>query len=489
MEIKSNKIILILLIVAAATSVAFLFVVESFNDISLDDVGFALILQKNSVWGYMMDMYFTWQGRFMGFLLNGIQMKSYFLFGNMMPFTILMYVLNILLVSKALVNFFKIKIFESILYAIILFQLYVYSMFDLSSYFWMCTKGYSFLMSLSLFAFSELMINKQNKWLNYMVLFVTFAFLGCSYEIYAPIILLFMGSVLLYKFYKAKYSIKQTITDNQRLVFSFVVCLVFFTLMVIAPGNWVRMGVHAKDAKLGLSDFLVVVLSNTGQLMKSLFFKLHYFVVAAVLMVTLIQKSTLIKDSPNVKTDIDILKKVLFYAFVFFGLIVVSLVLNTYVLGSRMEIRAFNHINLLFFIFIGFTLYQLSQYTFISKSKMVVLPITLVFIIVCNLYATIKSIPELQAYKSSVDLRMQKLNSLQQQGNTKTIQLEQLNAAEYHSIDDLWKIVIPKFSSRLLLKPNDVSNGGSMGNFYNKTYREYYGFDFDVVTDLSYELH
>ena len=259
--------------------------------------------------------------------------------------------------------------------------------------------------------------------------------------------------------------------------------------MVIAPGNWVRMGVHAKDAKLGLSDFLVVVLSNTGQLMKSLFFKLHYFVVAAVLMVTLIQKSTLIKDSPNVKTDIDILKKVLFYAFVFFGLIVVSLVLNTYVLGSRMEIRAFNHINLLFFIFIGFTLYQLSQYTFISKSKMVVLPITLVFIIVCNLYATIKSIPELQAYKSSVDLRMQKLNSLQQQGNTKTIQLEQLNAAEYHSIDDLWKIVIPKFSSRLLLKPNDVSNGGSMGNFYNKTYREYYGFDFDVVTDLSYELH
>ena len=149
-----------------------------------------------------------------------------------------------------------------------------------------------------------------------------------------------------------------------------------------------------------------------------------------------------------------------------------------------MELRAFNHINLFCFLFIGFSLYEFAKSGLHKKLIVYSLPLTLLFVIVCNIYCSLKSVPELRAYKESVNVRMEKLEMLRTNENKETIKLSPLHIAEFHSVDDLWKLVVPKFTGRPLLKPNEVSK--SNGNYYNKKYREYYKLDFDVITDLSY---
>ena len=473
-----------LLVVAAITSIVFLVIVESFNNLTLDDIGFALHLQKGSIWNFITEMYFTWQGRFMGFLISGIQMKSYFFFDSMMPFSVLLYILNIFLVSKSLVNFFSIKTIYSLLYAIILFQLYVYSMFDISSYFWLCTKGYTLIISLSLFAVSELIVNKRLTWYDYIILFITFAFLGCSYEIYAPVILLFLGCALMYKLHRSKYDIKVLLSEKKKLVYSFTVCLLFFSLMVIAPGNWVRMNVHSKYSNLAFSEYFFTVIKNSLQIIKLLFFKAHYLFAAGILLLGIFQQVNF--PSRKRKNNMDVLKRILFYAFISCGSCFVSILLNTYAVGARLELRAFNHINLICFLFISFALYEFAISDLHKKLIANTVSLSFLFVIVCNIYCSFKSVPELIAYQESVNDRMEKLEILRNNGNKETIKLKPLDGAEFHSVDDLWKLVVPKFTPRVLLKPNEVSN--SIDNYYNKTYRKYYKLDFDVITDLSYEL-
>jgi hypothetical protein len=475
---KTNDV---LLIIAAITSILFLFIVESFNNITLDDIGFALQLQKGSILNFVTYMYLNWQGRFMGFLITGIQMKSYFLFGSMLPFSILIYILNILLVSKSLNNFFNIKPVYSLLYAIILFQLYVYSMLDISSYFWLCTKAYTFIISISLYAFSELSINKRIAWYDYIILFITFAFLGCSYEIYAPAVLLFMSFTLLYKLHLSKYNIKILIAENRKLVYSFIICILFFSLMVVAPGNWIRMNLNSKTTDL--ADNLVTSGKTGLHLIKLLFLKVHYFLAAGILLWAISQQVNI--SSKNTGRT-DSLKRILIYALISLGLCLISILLNVYVVGARIELRAFNHINLICYLFIGFSLYELTTTNLYRKLISYALSFSLLFIIASNIYSSFKSIPELRAYEQSVNARIEQLKMLSTNGNNVIFKLKPLHIAEFHSVDDVWKLVVPKFTPRALLKPNEVST--DISNYYNKAYRRYYKLDFDVITDLSYKF-
>jgi hypothetical protein len=477
---KRIEIIWLLLVISAVTSIIFLFIVESCNNIVRDDIGFAYIVQNKGVWGFMMDRYFTCAGRFMSFFITGVQLKSYLYFDNMLPFSILLYILNIALVSKSFKNFFRLKTFQSVLYAIIFFQLYFYTMFDHASFFWMCTKVYTLLMSLSLFAFSELLMNTPAKWNDYVNLFISFMFLGCSYEIFAPVIILLMGGTLLYKLYQSNFRIKVLLFENRKLVFSFCICLIFFLLMVIAPGNWNRMKVYTSD-HLDFANFVTTVFNNCFLLMKLLFFRAHYLIVAVILLFAIFQlKEPQLKLQGNYSYT---LKRILFYALIAVGLCLVSVILNTYAVGTRMYMRSFNHINLIVFLFIGFSAYELASVNVIRKISVFLLPVMLVFIITCNIFITVKSIPELRSYKVSLNNRMEQLEALRASGNTATIKLGLLDVAEYHSIDDLWKLIIPKYSTRELLKDQQLTN--RIDHSFNLSFRKYNKFDFDVITDLT----
>jgi len=151
-----------------------------------------------------------------------------------------------------------------------------------------------------------------------------------------------------------------------------------------------------------------------------------------------------------------------------------------------MEMRAFNHINLLLLLFIAFSLFEISKKFGIRKLFNYLLPLSLIIIIVLNLFNIFSNYPELKKYTKSFDKRLEYLESLKNEGNKKTIKLNELDAAYYNSDDDAWRILVPKFSKSFLLKPNEVSR--DLANQYNKNYKKYYNLDFEVYTTLDYSL-
>jgi hypothetical protein len=209
-----------------------------------------------------------------------------------------------------------------------------------------------------------------------------------------------------------------------------------------------------------------------------LFLKIHYFILGSIILLFLFKNKKF--SSKLDQRKFDLIKRIIVYSLLCIGFCLISILLNTFAVGSLLIFRAFNHINLIVFLLIGFSMYEFSDFKMIRKMTYKFFPIALLFVITFNIYCSFKNIPELISYKISVENRLRKLEELQIDGNIKTIKLKRLDIAKYHSVDDLWKHLIP-FTSPYLLTPNDVFN--KTDNYYNKLYRKYFQLSFDVITE------
>jgi hypothetical protein len=472
-DISRDRVpVYILLFLAAVSSLVFTFMVESFNDLTLDDIGFFLQIQDKGIWKFVYDVYINWQGRFTGFFITGLQLKSYSAFGTMLPASIILYVLNILLVFKSLHNIFNRDKLLTLLVAVILFQLYVYSMLDISSYFWLCTKGYSFTISLCLFAFSGLFTSKFKSGFDYFILFLSFVFLGCSTEIFSPVILVFFVTVLIIRFYRSGFNISSFFLENKAMIFSFVICFIFFILMIIAPGNKERM--NATRVNINIEDYLTTASKNGLFLFKMVVLRFYYFIAAAILVLVLVNDIALSKFTK---------RKIFHYTTLFAGTFLISVLLYTYAGENKIALRAFNHLNLAAFLLTGVIFCELWLSGYLRRSFSKLLTVAILFVVICNIYCIYSNINGLVSYRESVQNRLITLQNLQSLGNKETVKMEPLNAAEYRSIDNLWKRINPNINNQVLLKPNEVS--ADFQSFYNESLRSYYNLDFNIITDLK----
>jgi hypothetical protein len=294
-----------------------------------------------------------------------------------------------------------------------------------------------------------------------------------------------MGLVLIYKFHGAHYNIKKLLQENHKIIFSFFVGTLFFLLMLIAPGNWIRLALHSKDADLNVGQFFNTSIINCIQLIKLLFFKLYYFIFSVIILLVLIKQKNTKINTTSTETK-SVLKGILFYLFIAVGLSFLSVVLNTFAIGKRMEMRAFNHINLLLFLFIALSLFEISRKYDFEKGIYGLFSLTLLIIIALNIYNIFSNYSELDAYAKSEDERVEYLEKLNKEGNKVPIKLKELYEPVYHSIDDCWRNMVPKYSKSALLKQNEVSR--DTNNHFNIQYKKYYDLNFNVYTTLDYGL-
>jgi hypothetical protein len=90
------------------------------------------------------------------------------------------------------------------------------------------------------------------------------------------------------------------------------------------------------------------------------------------------------------------------------------------------------------------------------------------------------------AYVKSEDMRLEYLHQLNKDGVKTSIKLKELYTPEYHSLDECWRIVIPKYSKSVILNQNEVSNDTT--NHFNIEYKKYYKLNFSVYTTLYYGM-
>lgn len=483
-----NRINEVLLWIVATLVLVFFVMVECFNGPSLDDLIFLLKLQDVSVFEFIGDMYMTWQGRYTSFLISGLCLKSFLAIGTTFPFSIALFVLNILIWSASLRLLFNLSLIKSSLYAIVLHGLFFLTMFDPSSYFWICTKPYVLMISCGIYGFVKLYKQKDGDVWDYVAVVLTFIFVGASYEIYAPIVLLFMGCVILYSWIKLHFSFSLLFRKYPLLITAFIVATVSFGIMVLAPGNRVRMEVAHSGSITSIVIYVSFIASRLLMMGKYLFFNLPYFLCWLVIVGYLF----VLKE--NQKGEVGsrrMWKNVGIYVLIAIALIIVSLVLNVWAQSSsEIPPRASNHIVLIIYICSACILYEIvKSYKMFNLS--ILYTVVLLFLCIDWSYIIINDYKELSKYRETVDARIDILMEKKNDGYKELLEIEGLHVPKFHSlIEDAWcgTSIYQKHTYRRtkLLKPNDVfEEYDAPYNPYNRIYKQYYGLPFDVKTEIS----
>ena len=477
-----------LIIIGAVSSIVYLFLPECYNGLSLDDIIFWNDLQEMSVWEWTANKYMTWQGRYLGYFVNGLQYRIFGFFGSTIPFTLILYFVEILLVGeiyKTLLNWSKWKILAL---SILTFGLFIACLPDISSYYWMCAKQYPLKVIMAIWLLVKIYSYSTNKWYDWIGIFVCACFVGCSTEVFAPMILVLLGVRVLKMWKKNAYDIPTLISKEKVLCIVFIVASINFFAMVFSPSTFIRMEVHAEAASLSVIEFVKEIYNSSFQIAKMIFFKLHYYVAYFCLILMILCSTTTIKKEMTLS---QLIKRTITNIFIAVGLFLLSMVLCEWACGQPFIARAFSQLPAAIYLLLFLFARDLCQTKFsrqvLNTNLLGGFTIAaLIFISTNNVYATCHAYSELEVYKESEQARIKMLNQLQSQGNTETIILESLDVADYHSImDDLWRCVMPSYSKIALLKSNEVSN--DLNQCYNVAFRKYYKLDFDVISDLVYE--
>lgn len=465
----------------------FLFLPECYNGLSLDDIIFWNDLEKKSIWEYVCDLYMTWQGRYVGFFEHGIQYRLYGVFESTMPYTILLYVAEIAMLYNAFRMSTQWSTLQTLSLSVLVWGLFVMTLPDLSSYYWMCTKAYPLTIIMSIWLLAKIYSYSENKWYDWLGIMISAIFVGCSTEVFAPMILVLLGVRILRCWKQNAYNIFSLLQTEKVLCTVFIIATINFFAMVFSPGTFVRMEVHSEAASLNFIEFVTELSLSVVQIAKMIFFKLHYYIAFFLVVVYLMRTDTSEKNL----TMNRLIKRTLCNILITIGLFLLSMILCQWACGEAYINRAFSQlpaaIYLLLFLFARDICKTNFSRRILNTNMLSVFAIAaLISISANNIYATCRTYPELEAYKASEQARMKMLHELQEKGNTETIFLEPLDGAEYHSImDDVWGYIMPSYSKILIFKPNEVAN--DVNQCYNVAFREYYKLDFDVISDLVYE--
>lgn len=481
-----NRITEVLLWIVATLVLVFFVMVECFNGPALDDLIFLMSLQNTSVIDFVVERYVNWQGRFTSFFLSGLCLKSYILLGTLLPFTILMFIVNISLWSSAIRMMFDLSYVKSIPYGLILHGLFYLTMFDPSSYFLICTKPYIFIISCSVYGFVKLIKQRDGNVWDYIAVVFTYIFIGASYEIYAPIVLLFIGCAILYLWKKNRFSISQLFKVYPLLMTAFGVAGISFAIMLVAPGNWVRVDNMESGSIDNFYVYVSVIFSRLYMMGKYLFFNLPYILCVCIIVGYLFQKKY---DRSFVKQRFS-WKYMMYISIALFSLVIISLFLNAWAMGSSdMYSRASNHILLVFYIWCVCIVAEL-----VKVKRIRYLPylytFVLLFLTLDWFYIIMNDYKELDAYKISFEDRMEILNEKKENEFQGLLELEPLHIPKFHSlVEDTWckseAYRNHTYRRTKLIRPDDVyEEYDAKYNPFNRAYKRYYNLPFDVKTDL-----
>ena len=485
MNMKESTILIIkqvLLIFAAITSVAFVFMVHWYVIPTADDLQFSVFLRDMSISEFVAYEYNTFCGRYIGQFINAINLRLYELFGTLMVGSILMYFFEVLFVELALVKLLKIDYKQGILYAIIMLGLYMSIMYHIHSFFWMCTQGYTLIMCVTLYAYAYMRTKEKTYWYDYLIATIVFGFLGASYEIFAPCVLVFMGVRLL--MYLGEYkSLKKVFTKQTLLVYGFIIATIAFFIMVIAPGNWARMDTFAEQHVDSLWEFIKVVIGKLVSEIKSTILRLPYLTMAFILLLDAIANKTpkLLLTTPKM------LSLCIKWFGILVGLVTLAFILETYSVGAGSVGRSLCFIALFSLFFVAamaIFIRAWNKYKIPVKSVYILTSVVAIVLIVFNVYAIVTNYSELEKWKLEEKNRLEYLQSLNNDGYKGQILLQPIYEPEYHCFMDdmIYKKMIPKFTKKQLLLVTQL-NPPIEPEYLNDAFRDFYYLNFEVAQD------
>jgi hypothetical protein len=276
---KTKKILILSLITANIFALVYLSFLGYYNSLLLDDYGYMSAIKEKG-FAFVLDMYWRWQGRFGTVIINCILFKIAASLNNLLPLTILQLLLGYGC-TYLLLRFIFDKLSKRFIFliSVTVFNLGILGLLEFSTFYWICASPYVTLVSLTIALIPAIFDMKLNKYIAIALIIILSLLVGGGLESYTPIVILCLGIVFLYRLKNIglKSIVKQRI--DRQLITALVLLSIFCLLMIIAPGNKVRMSV---DSQVQTTGFTLLIKTGIA-LIKFLFAvgsKLIYFILS-----------------------------------------------------------------------------------------------------------------------------------------------------------------------------------------------------------------
>ena len=447
-----------------------------------DDLHFMWKLQEMSIFDYIKDMYFSRSGRFGGYLLNGIVFSIINALGGVSWFMPVLFIaIGILISSYVAVQVFpKIDRWFLCNGVALFYFLYLLTNIDFAVVYWLCAIGYYLKFPIAMLFFYFINQQKLKLWQWLALILCTFT-IGAGNEAFSPLILVFMFINAMFYLHKNAYNIGKAFADNRvkRMSILAAIIIVLMAIVVVAPGNYVRMEDATQFQRpASIADWILGLVNAGATYHYFVLFYVPYYIVLIALAYLLGVKSKLNSWHTNL---LDNKTRVLLSLLALYIIYVLCTVLpSVFLYGGFGTQRNYTHavyMTMLTLCIFGF----LYGYKKPEKEKIVkyvsVVGLFLLFaitIVNCRL-----DFPSAKAYAQSVDERIAYCNKMQIESYQGILDVEPL--VEPTTIDAKYAVfhMLGKTSSKPMLYY--ISDTKEAPNEYAYHMKRVYNWDFDIV--------
>ncbi len=483
-ELLKYKSIFFLILLAVITT-SYLLVLGYYNSFLLDDYAFIAKVRQQGIFGFISHMYLTWQGRFGAFFLSGLNYK---IFENsnlifMAIFHLLLGYITLFLSLKSILP--KLNLFLKWLLAVVITNLMIFGQLAFHIFYWGCTSWYISVNYLLVLSLLMIFSKSYQKTYTYPIFILFLILVGSFAETYSPLVIMCLGTVWLYSFYKKDWLSKASKT---RLFVALIVLSVSFILLLIAPGNKVR--IQESGGQLPTLDFIFI--RKTVSLFPDFLFfilsKIHYLLLLFPVFVPVGFKYK------KINSDNSFIQNLKFRHFILsllglFIFLYISEIPGVYALkDSLAPMRSFSFLPFVlafFFAFWGFTVGYKVQKLGVSFTLFYSVFLFLIIGVVMNKFYN--DFPVVRDYKTAITERHQIIKENKEKGRIEPLKIKRLDVPKrlsnfsilYNSTVAKLGIKSPKMYYdfcyiRYYLAP-DVKD------WRNQGLKEYFELDYDII--------
>lgn len=395
-----------------------------------DDLHFMWQTRDNGLIDFISFNYMEWSGRFVAYFIVGLVDLLQYKAGGNLFFPFLFGLIGFAITYHTLKKVLNLNNWFQFNLALLFYWIYIYTTFDFAAFNWYCAMSYFLIGPVHLLFIYH--INNKNKFQfkNLIILLLISLFLGAGYEGYTPIVFMVSAFNLAYLLNKANWKLSALADIRiKKLLFYNSLILLFFALVIIAPGNYVRMN-SLNEFKVSLSavQFAVAVTKATGMFAYFSFFNIFYY-----LIIFLLSGYFSIKYRSKVASMLVSNKQLVLIAALFVVLVVANTLIPVYLWGDFGVYRHYiplNFIAILLVAYLGLHAGYLYGEKIQDKSKWQAFT-ALAMIAVVTLFNLTTDIPSAKAYAKEVDDRINYLQKVNASGFKGTLQIKPIQNMPY----------------------------------------------------------
>ncbi len=473
---KNNKIIVFLLVCINVLFLIYFFILAFYARPHYDDYHFLWRLRETGILNYVQDMYFIQTGRFVSTFLNGVIYKTILYTGTQSFIPVIFWLVGIFLTWIPFKALFKTTpVFVTINVVILFYNIFVLTNIDFPVFYWLCALSY-YLLFPAIFSMIALINKRTLNIPEYILLVVLAVFISGSQETFTPVALFLLFVNLLFYFIPQGRGFLKAFQDTRVkriLIFMFLI-LVLYAVVIIAPGNYVRLTLDEFVKPSSLNDYLSGYYQSVTTFIYFQLFYLPYYLILVAVLVVLLK----IPDPVSVYFN---KKKYLFLAsgiFVLYFLIsVFPFVYLWSGFGIQRNYTPMVYSAILFISFAGIFLLksQIKIMRIIAFAGLILLSLLMII----NLYNDTSSAKK---YAESVDERIAMVQMLQKQKQTEDVVVEAVKIPYTKDVKFIFsKYILGKDVPMSFLYY--FSDTDTIPNEYAEHYSRVYDLDFLIKLD------